>query len=322
MSFKKIAVLAIILAVLGSLYYISENTSKSRHKEAPPAFLPGFDKSRTALITIKSPGKDACSLQLDNGTWAVSVKDKTWAADTAAVDKALDAAAAIRQETVASKNPKNFDALDVSEGKGVEVKIDDAAGKALAHFFIGKNGPDIFSTYLRAQGSDTVILAGGILKGSFDRTLKDWRDKTICSLNKDTIIHYAVAGDNGTFAMQKDDKGVWQVEQPRAFPANKDTADKAVSAFAGLKAADFPEGALAEFKLDAPVKTISVNLKDGTKAVLLVGKDKNAFQVYVKLQDRDTVYVIEKYELDNLCPALNKLKEQKTETKKSDNATK
>ena len=321
MSVKKISILVIILAFLGGLYYFTETSSADKKKKASADFVPGFDKSKAFSIMVKSPEKGESLLKNENGAWKVTSKEKTYDADSAAVSKLLDTILKIKQETIASKNPKNFEAFEVTEGKGLEVKIDDASQKPLAHFFVGKSGPDIFSTYMRAKDSATVVLAGGLLRNAFDQELKDWRDKAIWRINKDDIIEYAVEGDM-TLHMKKDEKGAWQVLRPEAFTAKKDAAEKSILKIAALKAADFSEGSLSEFQLDAPKRKITATLKGGKAETLLVGKDKNAFQYFVKTSLSDPVYVVEKSELEALCPGLDALKEpEKKEEKKSDNAT-
>lgn len=323
-GFKNAAVLAIVLAVLIGLYILVEQPFQSRRKTEPTALVPDFEKQKAQAIriTITSPAKGQVVLtKTDENAWTLNAQDKTFTADTAAVSNVLDTVAKLKADTIASRNQQNFDGFEVTEGKGTEVKIEDAENRSLAHFYVGKNGPDIFSTYLRLKDAQTVVLTNTLVKNVFEREIKDWRDKTILRLAQADITNYQVNGDM-TLEMNKDDKGVWQVVKPEAFPAKKETAEKAVTGFAGLKAADFPEGKLSEFGLDKPKRTITAVLKDGARHTLLIGKEKNAYQYFVKTGSGNTVYVIEKYSLDALCPALDTLKESPPkEQKKSDNAT-
>ncbi len=324
MSFKKAAVLAVAFMLLGVLYFLVEQPFGTRQKKEPVSFIADFEKGKAdaAAVFIKTPAKGSVQLKKnETGSWTVALQETTYAADMAVISSLLDAVAKLKEDTVASRNPQNFDGFEVTEEKAVEVRIDDGAQKALAHFYVGKNGPDIFSTYIRKKDSNTVLLVNSLLKNVFDREPKDWRDKTIVKLTKDDITEYLIEGDM-TLAMKKDEKGLWQVAKPEAFPAKKDEAEKTVANFADVKAVDFPEGKLSEFGLDSPKRKITAVLKDGSKETLLVGKDKNAYQYFVKPQNRDSVYLVEKYELESLCPALDTLKEPETkEEKKSDNAT-
>ncbi len=323
MNFKKIALFALIFLILGTLYYFLETSNKTKKKEEPPAFIPGFDKQQAASVLIKSPEKGAAHLQTKDGNWMVSADNRTFSADTAPVDKLLETVANLKAETIASKNPKNFGALEVTEDKGVEVHIRSASQETLAHFYVGKSGPDVFSTYVRKKDSGQVILTGTILKTVFEKELKDWRDKSIFSLNKDDIIEYTVAGDV-TLNMKKDDQNLWQVlgPEPEAFTAQKDAAEGAPGEFAALKGVAFAEGELSEFELDKPIRTITAILKDGTAKTLLVGKEKNTYQRFVKAQDKDTLFVLENYKLEKMSPSLDKLKpEEQEQAQPADNAS-
>jgi hypothetical protein len=195
----------------------------------------------------------------------------------------------------------------VDAANGVDVQIDDAAQKSLAHFVVGKSGPDLFSTYLRQADGQEVVLCGGMLKMAFDRELKEWRDKTVFSLNQQEITDYQVKGDL-QYHLQKTAGGSWEVIAPEKFSPKKEVAEDCLKTIAALKAADFAEGRLQDFQLDKPVREITVTLKGGAARTLLVGKDKNAFQRFVKTADADTIYVLEIYNLEKLSPALAVLK--------------
>ncbi|MCX8043585.1 MAG: DUF4340 domain-containing protein [Desulfobacterota bacterium] len=324
-NFKNALILTAVLVVLAGIYVFVERPFEAQRKKETPAFVPDFEKAKAdaVRITITSPTKGKVTLtKKDQNTWTVSAQDKIFDADGSAVQNVLDTVAKLTAHTVASRNPQNFDSFEVSEAKGIEVKIEDGS-RVLAHFYVGKNGPDIFSTYLRQKDANTVVLTNTLVKTVFERELKDWRDKTIVRVDKDAILEYVVEGDM-SLAMKKDDTGVWQVVKPSVFTAKKDAAEKVITSFSGLKAVDFPEGKLSEFGLDKPRRTIRAVLKDGSSQTLFVGKEKNAYQFFVKTASSDTVYVIEKYSLESLCPALDTLREaeKKAAAQQPDNATK
>jgi len=154
-----------------------------------------------------------------------------------------------------------------------------------------------------------VYLVPGILKNMADRELKDWRDKTIWRLNGDRIAELAVAGDRN-LQLKKDAAGAWQaVCDGKAFAAEKSAAAKAIQSLATLRAADFIDGSPKEAGLDKPLRTITAVLDNGTREVLLVGADKNAFQQYVKPGSQQQVFIVEKSEIESFPPSCEGLKE-------------
>jgi len=307
-----------VLAALAALYFSSEQRAAKKGRKIELPLTAGFDASRAAAITITVPGKAAVALKKHGESWDVTAGDRTFGADAAAVTSLLEQIGTLKSATVASRNQKNFESFDVSDGKAVDVKIEDAGQKVSAHVLLGKNGPDIFSTYVRAKDAGTVYLVPGILKNMADRELKDWRDKKIWGLNGDRIANFIVAGDRN-LQLKKDATGSWQaVCDGKAFSAGKGAVTKALQSLATLKAVDFIDGSPKEAGLDKPLRTITAVLDNGTREVLLVGADKNAFQHYVKPGSQQQVFIVEKSETETISPSCEGLKEGASS---ADNAT-
>jgi hypothetical protein len=307
MNFKKTIILAAVLCFLLIVFYLIEGPKKDATKQEHPLFLSGFDRAQAAAVFLKSKAKGEISLRKKADGWSVAVNKKTYAADPASVDNLLDTAAKIRIESIVSRGPGKYQAFEVDAENGVDVRIDDAAQKSLAHFVVGKSGPDLFSTYLRLADAQQVVLASGMLKMAFERELKDWRNKTIFSLNQQEITGYQVTGDL-QYQLQKAATGAWEAIAPEKFTPKKELVEDCLKTIAALNAADFAEGRLQDFQLDKPAREITVTMKSGPTRTLLIGKEKNAFQRFVKTADADTVYVLESYNLEKLSPPLAVLK--------------
>jgi hypothetical protein len=240
--------------------------------------------------------------------WQVAADHKTfYTADSSAVDALFETLANLKGGSAVSSNPERHALYEVSLENGVQVEALGPEG-TLANLLIGKSGPNIFSTYVRAADSEEVYLVDGILQAKFSRELNDWRDKTIFMLNPGMITAYTVSGDS-ELALQKKD-GTWQAGGTAVSTA---AVEKVLEAFTDLSAAGFADGAQEEFGLDEPLRIITVELANGTQAALLAGKDKNAFQQYAKTDHSDTVYIIEKHLLGMLCPTLEELAEPEKE---------
>ena len=188
--------------------------------------------------------------------------------------------------------------------------------QTLAHVYVGKNGPDIFSTYVRAEGADTVYLVDQILKNTYDRELKDWRDKTIVHMDAANITAYRVSGDT-SLQLARTDNNTWTVTAPVVLADPSPAAARAVEQFSRLQAVDFAPDNATGYGLATPIRQIAAVSAEKT-ITLLVGREKNAFQRYVRLRDQDQVYVIESYQLDSICPTITQLH---TQPAAGDNAT-
>ncbi len=315
MNLKKTIFFAALLGFLLLVFYLIETPQKKTNKQEQPLFIVGFDKTAAAVIAVKSKDKGEVQLQKKPEGWIVVSGQKTYQADKTPIDNLLDSVGKIKIEAIVSKNPQKQKEFEVDQEKGVEVRIEDGAQKTLAHFYVGKSGPDLFSTYLRRADATQVVLASGMLKMTFDRELKDWRNKTIFALNQQDITAYQVKGEKG-FHLKKGDKDQWEIIEPEQISPKKEPVDDCLKTIATLTAADFAEGPLKDFQLDQPAQTILVTMKDGSTRTLLLGKEKNAYQRFVKTPDADTIYILEKYHLDKLMPALDTFRQSDAEKEK------
>jgi hypothetical protein len=311
MNFRKTAILAIVLCFLILIFYLMESPLQNKGKEEI-LLVPGFAKEETSTLYLNSPEKGELIFQKKEGSWAVEKDQKSYPADSSPIDKLLSTVGELKIETIASKNPSKHEVFEVTEGKGIEVKIEDDAQNILAHFYVGKSGPDLFSTYVRQENASQVILTSGLLKVIFDKDLKDWRDKTIFDLPQDIIVAYEVKGDR-QFQLKKTEDDRWEITAPEKFKAKKETVEDCLKTFAKLEGADFAQGPLDEFQLDKPVREVVATFQNGETKTLLVGKEKNTFQHFVKKNEADTIFVVENYGLEKLTPELEKFKEEDKE---------
>jgi len=229
-----------------------------------------------------------------------------------AVEKLLDAVTEMKIETIASKNPKNFDSVEVTEKNGIEISILDSSKNSMASLVIGKSGPDLFSTYVRNLASNKVILTTGMLKNDFGRDLNEWRDKKVYDFKNKDITEYIVT-DNMTLHLKKENN-LWQAVKPENLELDQKKVKELTGSFADLDAASFSYDNDTKCGFDIPSKTIKAIFSDNSKETLIIGKDKNAFQFYAKKNGGDTIYIIEKYNLDSICPSPVTLRPERIST--------
>ena len=309
MDRKRVVILAMLLVVVASIYFASERMAEQTARREEVNLAPGFDAVKAAAITIQKPGSDTVTFEKNDSGWAVTSGKKTHTADATAIAALLDQIGKMKSATAVSKNPNNFDAFEVSDSKAVKVKIQDNGGGVLAWVVLGKNGPDIFSTYVRVHNGKGVYLVPGFLKNSAVRELSGWRDKTLFKLDPDTIKIYSISGDRD-LQLKKTNANTWQDAcDGRVSDSAGPAAMRIINGFAALTAADFSESSMAEAKLNKPVRTITALLKNGSQLTLTLGGDKNAFQQFVKTSVQDEIYVVEKAQLDSLSPSCKEFKD-------------
>lgn len=305
----------IFIILLVFVYFFEGPLSKRDQKKAKEvsALFPDFEKERVTKIVVKSSTKKV-SLEKKEEGWLISDADG-FTADPQLVNSALDTIKSFTRDNIASKNPKKHDIFEVNQGKGVVVNISDADQKILAHFYIGKTGPNFFSTYLRKEGSNEVVLAEGSIKSTFDKSIKNWRDKNILTFTPDYITQLTLKTPEEEIVLKKDEEGDWQINKPENAKAKKEEVDSIVTTISSLKAIDFAEDYdLKKYQLDNPQITITAILEDKVEKSLLIGKKhEDKSQYYVKNQAKKTIFLVGKYQIDKMNKTFEDLKEEEKE---------
>ena len=180
MKLKNNLVLLIILIVFAVLVFLFENPFQDRSRKAREDAGPLFSELRideVKKLQVKNADTTVTLINRDND-WFV-VGEEEYPADPTLVKEALEKIQRIQRINLASKKKDKHTLFEVADGMATEVVLFGPKEKEIAHLYIGKSGPDLFSTYIRRAESDEVFLHEEHLKGQFDREVNNWRDKRI-----------------------------------------------------------------------------------------------------------------------------------------------
>jgi hypothetical protein len=319
---------------------VSKRGERSAAKES--ILFPGFDAEQVYSVEIKTADREV-KLSKEDGTWVVATSDN-YPADSEAADTMLDKVRDLKSTLIASRSAEKHSQFEVDES-GVEVKMLGTKEDLLAHFFIGKTGPDFMSTYVRKVDQDRVLQVDGYLKSIFDKGTRGWRDRTIFSFDASQVQRLTlVSEEKGEIAIEALEDGGWQIIKPEVALAEKEAVDDIVRDVSKLSADEFaekkeeeaveeetseteeeeavsPEEQLAslleEYKLNEPQSKVMVDLKDGTARVLLIGGE-SGYRYYVRREDKATVFMVSKGKVDGLFKDLEELKAEVEEVEEAE----
>ncbi len=193
-------------------------------------------------------------LEKDGDVWNITSPIRYRVAEFMATH-ALGAGRKIEIKSLVSSN-RGKQSLFQVDSSGTLVKFYEK-GTEKAAFRLGKATTSFAETYVRAERSDDVYIADGILSSTFDRKPKDWRDKGIYRAARETItdvkLHY---GDTTVTVMFKD--SLWTVDgdsagQPTSFLAalskfeTEDFVDTTITNLPKLSAAIEVNGTVLRF---------------------------------------------------------------------------
>ena len=313
MQNKQLKILGGIFALLLLIVLIFENPfgkseEEKRAEEAKPLF-PDFSIEQVSKIEIIAKGETTI-LAKQNDQWVVATMNN-YPADSGGVQDLLEKVAEFDDSRHESDNPKNRAEYQV-DSSGVEAKLLDAEDKTLAHLFVGKNTPGIFNSYVRVADSNDVYVGKGYLQSTFDKGDRTWKDRTIFKFEKGLVTSIDIVSPAETVALRLDSENKWQLLQPTTAAANQTEVENLLSYYSALTTDDFAEAKeLTEYGLDTPSSSITASLNDGTSAKLLVGKEEDeGGKIYVKRDDKETVFMLSKSSVDRLIKKSDALTEK------------
>lgn len=162
-------------------------------------------------LVIASPLDDrTVILRREEGEWSVTDEagEDSFEADSAAVAEAVGQLSELSVVSVATRDTAKFTRYRVdSTGTRVELYRDN---ERLAGFYLGSSGDGTAgSRYLRNDGEQTVYAVEGFA-ASYDRTVDDWRERTVWELDREAIsrIDFIYPADS-SYSIERAESGDW-----------------------------------------------------------------------------------------------------------------
>jgi hypothetical protein len=311
MRVRTMLILAVIAALLLVIALVSNHTRRSAERlEAGPIF-PGLTVEAVGDIFFATQS-DTAHLVRQAGRWHVATEG-AYPADSVAVTRILDTLGLFDRRHLHSTNPDKQAMFEVDPASGTEVRLSDASGAVLAHFRVGKNGPDFRSQFIRPEESNEVFRIPSYLRSAFDATRATWRDKTIFAFDKDKVRSVRLRpaeGDLLQIIKQADESFAFL---PDSSAVNKSVIESTIRTLATLRSDAFPDSlpSLADAGLDPPLQEVEVQLDDGAIHKLAIGAlDPEEMRHYVKRANGDTLFLLSKGRVTGLLPDREKLSDR------------
>ena len=311
MKTKQLLILLGILVVLVVIVGLVENPfAKSEYAkkvEAATPLFPNFDKESVTKIEITASA-ETTTLVKENNQWLVASMEN-YPADAEGVEDVLDKVTELKTTGLVSSNPEKQAQFEV-DSSGARAKLLDAGGNVRAHLFLGKNTPGYLSSYVRAADSNNVYVGKGNLKATFDKGTRTWKDRTIFSFNKGDVTHLTIKSEGEEIELEMGADSEWQMTKPEAFAAKQTELDSLLDSLSALDTDDFAADAenLSEYELDAPKSSVMAKLNDGTRRLLLIGKEESG-EYFVKREDKEPVFMLYTYKINQLLKKSEDLKD-------------
>jgi len=254
MKRNTIALLAVFIVLIVVAYFTLERPGVRSVTVGEEKHLFQIDSAAVDRIGLHSPSVDVI-LAKRGSEWFLQ-KPIDYKADQASIGSFLQQVKDITVKATVSSNPEKHRLFEV-DSTGLQVEIAER-GIPKMSFVVGKTGNTYAETYLRESTSNNVLLVGASVSSIRSRPLKDWRDRSVAVVPKESIKDVAYQYGDTTFTLAFQDSA-WRVG---AELAQDWVVNSLLSSLSDLRADDFVDTVLRpEPKMVALVRYGGIELR-------------------------------------------------------------
>ena len=233
-------------------YLVLQKPGEQSATTASTGLLFSMDSLFVDKIEIKT---SALSLLLEKrgGEWFVA-QPVSYKADQTTVGQFIHQIKNIEIKNIVSSKPEKHTVFQVDQNGTQVTAYEKNAEKAA--FVVGKMTESYSESYVRKLNSNDVYLVEGISNYTVNRPVKDWRDKTILTLPKESIKDMHFQYGDTTWSITWSDSS-WVVGKDKANPP---VVESILSSISNLQADDFIDTAVSP-KMTAMVVCAGIQLR-------------------------------------------------------------
>ncbi len=225
MKRSNLILLGILLILVAAVVIVLQQPGERSADAGSAETLISYDSAAVDKLEIVSRNGNVV-LQKEGATWMLTSPLRTPAA-TEAVTAAISRGRDLRPTGLVSSNPEKQSVFKV-DSLATLVRIS-CQGAEVAAFRLGKNDQSWSGTFVRREGSNDVYLVQGVLGYVFEKSVDDWRNRTIFATPQESIQSVRFQYGDTTFTLAFTDS-MWTVDGDSA-------TDGPVRAFLGAVSA-------------------------------------------------------------------------------------
>ncbi len=299
--------LVIVLAGLLVLYGIIRLMGGRGAELSPGALelaaeLEGIDERTLESATFSGP-TDEIEVTRSAGDWLVNGFEP----DSAAVARIFTALSEVEVGALAVANPDNHERLGVAgpETWMLEFRLQGGQNRMVA---LGQVGTAFQTAYARVPGSDEVYTVRGDLRGTFTRTLSDWRDKLIARVDVESIATIELERDGEVIVVERDDAG-WTLPESGAVAESGAVPDSASVANILDELDELRAIGFAEAGSGFPTEDVRrmVAMSENGDTLLALEMTPVDAEYWVRAGGNDTLYRLATFRANRIVPEFNRL---------------
>ena len=271
--------------------------------------IAGLNRGKIDKIMIKGTKNDI-ALEKKDDTWIL--QPAGYPADKSKVSAMIDALSDLSITALVSKKGR-CEPYDLTDAKKLSVKVY-ASGAVTRSLDIGKAASSWRHTFVRLGEDKCVYQASGNIRGTFDKSVDDLRDKTVMALDDEISLVELKKGKQAVVIRRREQpvdlnkagkeqgkdqlpKGsVWINDSGKSVPDDK--IDGMLRDLADLKCEKYIEG---KTKQDFHNPSFTITLTGGKKwSLSLYEKEDNRYQAVSSVNDYP--FYLSKWRAEKLMP--------------------
>lgn len=309
---KKSYIILIVAVIIAAAVWLIERPDRSPVVNFEPFILyPNIDGSTISVIEIEHL-INGSRLKKSGDEWKVSpvitdmakqimekeggdgvALETEFKADSKKVFDIIEKLKNLQAKSLASMNPEKQSIYQVG-GLAKHIKLFDANGGKIADLYIGKEGSDMFTTYVRRDGEDEVYLVGEHIGATVPSDVMGWRDREIWNIDPDFIMGVKIKNSGKEYSLSKEDQGGWQLIKPESMPVDGEKVKRFLENIGKLSAARFAHELDKEKTgLTDPALTLEIITVDGKGHMLIVGGEDKQGYLYAHSSDGNDIYMVD-----------------------------
>jgi hypothetical protein len=312
---KEYFILAAILVAL--ILYLALHRSNRTNYQLPE--LSEVSGKHISKLEITTAGNSIIFNKKDN-TW--HIEPKGYRVDSTKVKNILDIIEKLKLTALVSES-KNYVRYDLRNDKNIQVKA--WQGKTLLREFdIGKAAPTFKHTFVKLPDDPNVYHARGDFRRDFDRSVNDFRDKTVLSYSQNTIHGIKLVHEKKTISLsrkeipetlpeKKDEpaakaskelktKTVW--EDTKGQEVAPDKISSLLSFLSSLECERYLDD-LKKEGFENPIYTVTLNGEKEYLLLVFAKKDKNAKNYSAISSENESPFSLSDTQVDNIKSKLD-----------------